>query len=236
MRGRLQRAIARGKTLPIRSAFSASPFRETLRDLRRSLWRSPWSRSRAVAFAALAPRFATATFRSLHSRKCLSPAYFCMPVFECVICTAVQRKRQSLKKGGVAPPYTGFALFRPDTLDVGLSVAFFRTMTCMDAHFKTACQASDPLILVLHFRAEIGPFFLQTLHRCSSRGEKVVFDPPCFLHPGVAFVALAASPLTPVQRCRRHPHTRENPALASGVCGDIKRDGCTSSRRVAVHT
>ena len=190
MRGRLQRAMARGKTLPTRSAFSASPFRETLRDLRRSLWRSPWSRNRAVAFAALAPRFATAKIRSLHSRKCFSPAYFCMPVFECVICTAVQRKRQSLKKGGVAPPYTGFALFRPDALDVGLSAALFRTMTCMDAHFKTACQASDPLILVFHFRAEIGPVFLQTLHRCSSRGKKVVFDPFVFSTPALLLLHL----------------------------------------------
>ena len=113
-----------------------------------------------------------------------------MPVFECVICTAVQRKCQSLKKGGVAPPYTGFALFRPDTLDVGLSAAFFRTMTCMDAHFKTACQASDPRILVFHFRAEIGPFFLQTLHRCSSRGKKVVFDPLVFSTPALLLLHL----------------------------------------------
>lgn len=113
-----------------------------------------------------------------------------MPVFECVICTAVQRKRQSLKKGGVAPPYTGFALFRPDTLDVGLSAAFFRTMTCMDAPFKTTCQASDPLILVLHFRAEIGLFLLQTLHRCRSRGKKVVFDPRVFSTPALLWLHL----------------------------------------------
>ena len=190
MRGRLQRATARGKTLPIRSAFSASPFRETLRDLRRSLWRSPWSRSRAVAFAALAPRFATATFRSLHLRKCLSPAYFCMPVFECVICTAVQRKCQSLKKGGVAPPYTGFALFRRNALDVGLSAAFFRTMTCMDTPFKTTCQASDPLILVLRFRVEKWLVFLDLLHCCCSQGKKVVFDPLVFSTPALLLLHL----------------------------------------------
>ena len=113
-----------------------------------------------------------------------------MPVFECVIYTAVQRKRQSLKKGGVAPPYAGFALFRLSTLDAGLSAAFFRTMTCSDAPFKTTCQASDPLILVLHFRAEKWLVFLDLLHRCSSRGEKVVFDPRVFTTPALLLLCI----------------------------------------------
>lgn len=139
-----------------------------------------------------------------------------MPVFECVICTAVQRKCQSLKKGGVAPPYTGFALFRQNALDAGLSAAFFRTMTCMDAPFKTTCQASDPLILVLRFRVEKWLVFLNLLHCCCSQGKKVVFDPLVFSTPALRLFRLRSCRKHSCSITANHPTHAKTPPLQAG--------------------